>query len=1350
MNKNFPNAVIIACLLLIMALTPEIGVTSEHLEANRYPFKKISVDKESTYGAPLHIFNDRKNVQWLIFERYIVRKQGKNTKKYQLPGDISDFISKNPLIRSYEFYDTVIFSYNTQLIQYNQITDKFERWENLPAEHHTVTGITSFNNNELWISTLLGLYRIRKSGASWEKISFPGEQTSQNSYIFPYYITATGPNQLIIGSALSKLFRLTITKDDYIFETYPIIEKNRVAIRGVSRISDSELLIATSNGLYQLNLENHQYTKVSIQHNLKNVSKLLLHKNHLWMIADRQLYTKKLSDEEFIKIDAISNFNFNETHYQIKDISIDSEGSLWASIKNKGIYYYSQYLNKLAPVHNQLINQLAANLSYINIDHGRLIASDGNSTIIAHNNSKLDEPVYSTLHNADGSVFFGVSGLVLLSDQEATIKRYEIPAMKSSVTSLAKDRLGRLWAVSSLTGLHLLDIKTGQSQDIEQQFIGKKHQVKFVTHHTDEKITIVTREDIRTLLIEHDPLLIHRTIFKSEPLHSEKKGDYLFIYHKDLSISRYNLNTRALYRFANKHIEDIGCVFNNGDPIWWVTQVGGNLYKINTDTNEIRLYQEKDGIPQGGLSGKWCISDGTDIYFSSFQGLIKSTELIGSQNQYIAEMTITHFSDHSTNSLRSANSEKTNIELDDFPINLHFFNSSLVSPKSNRIRYRLTGLNDRWIEMSGDNQKVSYQILNPGDYQFIIQGSNSDGIWGTQSSVSFKVLPPIWLTWWAKLSYMIILSASLYVIYLIRTNSIRKRSIELERIVTQRTSELEQLLDKKNEEFVNISHEFRTPLTLILGPVQSLLKKENKQEFKNTMTLIKRNGFRLLRLVDQLLHMEKFRVQQIASQKPVQVKPIVKLIGESFADIALEKGIDLQIRHIDDVWLMFTPDALEKILLNLLSNAIKYTQSGGWITLSVRKLEHRQIELKVTDSGIGISVEQQSWIFGRFNRALDNHSEQITGAGIGLALVKELVVNHGGKISLNSQPGKGSSFCVLLPILEVNNHPSDHSRINKANTDIVELEIESLLEQKRHDSISGDISTQDETEKKATLLIVEDNLDMQTYISGVLRDNYRLLLAKNGKEGLSLALQDIPDLIISDLMMPEMDGFELCRSLKEHTLTSHIPLILLTARNDRNSRLQGWKEKADEYLTKPFDGEELIIRVENLLNIRDLLKQRFYLYTQNKSNQLTDNNDQRSNKALNSPPVDSSTSDPMEILEWERQEKQFLANFTHELEKNIENPDFRVETIAKNLAVSERQLYRKLKGLMNVTPADFLRSYRLTRAYELIESGTPVSHIAFSVGFSSHSYFSRCFKAKYGKTPTEFANNLPSLCETKE
>ena len=629
-------------------------------------------------------------------------------------------------------------------------------------------------------------------------------------------------------------------------------------------------------------------------------------------------------------------------------------------------------------------------------------------------------------------------------------------------------------------------------------------------------------------------------------------------------------------------------------------------------------------------------------------------------------------------------------------------------------------MSDNWTETDPFTRSVSFSYIPPGQYLFEVYGSNADGKWSDEPAVvSFAILPPIWLTWWAKIAYFFLGLVGILMFNYKRTQSIRKKAENLENLVHKRTEELaqekqivEQLLDQKKEEFANVSHEFRTPLTLILGPIQNLLNSNLRSTTREKLEMAKRNSYRLLRMVDQLLHMEKFKVQQISDEEPQAIKPMFSLISQSFKDLALEKNIELVVERIEDIWIRFTPDALEKILLNLLSNALKYTEEGGKIYLSVFKDEYDQVIIIVRDTGIGISKEQQPKIFERYQRVLDEHSEKITGAGIGLALVKELVEAHSGTIQLDSEVGKGSIFTVKLANA-MNSAPEEQD--SGINTEILELELESIRNQTAQIINEQIKSAEMNDDGKTKLLVIEDNPDMRAYIIDTLSSHYHCLEAPNGKAGVEVAIETIPDLIISDVMMPEMDGYEVSKALKEDEKTSHIPLILLTARGDKESRMKGWKGHADEYLTKPFDEDELLIRVENLLSIRNILRHRF----------VKENFEGKSESQLKEIGLNDK-------------DQQFIQKLNDTLDELHCNSTFEVSEMASRVAMSERQLQRKLKAVLDHSPNEYLRAYRLNRAKKLLLQGSRVGDVADDVGFTSQAYFAKCFKAQFGMTARQY------------
>jgi len=583
----------------------------------------------------------------------------------------------------------------------------------------------------------------------------------------------------------------------------------------------------------------------------------------------------------------------------------------------------------------------------------------------------------------------------------------------------------------------------------------------------------------------------------------------------------------------------------------------------------------------------------------------------------------------------------------------------------------------------------------------------------------------------------------------------------------------------KEQLFANVSHEFRTPLTLVLGPAKQLIDESKNAATREKLEVIERNANRLVGMVDQILDLAKLsnngtNTGTNTGNNNRQLQNLSQLFTDtvhSFQLLIENKKIEFNVEAGSDTehWVEMVHDSLEKIISNLLINAYKYTPSGGVISVSLSSAKDGKIQITVSDSGMGMKDEDLDGIFNRFTR-IDDSSNSIPGCGIGLALVKELVESHGGTITVESKIDIGSEFTVTLPVIPIDKLPSESERSNSkpANKKLLKNSIEEFRTNRmglsntkpveelvddnfnhnfNHDFANND--DQDEHQGKKIVLVIEDNFDMRQYVESLLIEQYQVLTAENGQLGLEKALSFIPDLIISDVMMPERDGFELTKALKLDQLSSHIPIILLTAISDRKSRLRAWHEKADEYLVKPFDSEELLLRVNNLLSIRDLLKQSFCdktwkalrsagIQDELESDLLTSNlltseesaqptGDEQSSKLKANIPTD----------EWLTNEKQFVDKIIVVIENNIDNSDLKIDEIASQLYLSKRHFQRKIKGILNISASEFLRDYRLEKAYRLIDRGGVISQVWVDVGFASPSYFSYCFRAKFGISPSE-------------
>lgn len=642
----------------------------------------------------------------------------------------------------------------------------------------------------------------------------------------------------------------------------------------------------------------------------------------------------------------------------------------------------------------------------------------------------------------------------------------------------------------------------------------------------------------------------------------------------------------------------------------------------------------------------------------------------------------------------------------DYVIGFEFAALDYADAARNRYAYKLEGLDPDWNTVDADDRKISYSNLQPGQYVFKVKGSNKDGVWNEQGkALAITVLPAPWLSWWAYTIYVLIFCGILYWLIDRKNRANQKITTLLRTEVAKQTQQLqlqkrqvEKLLAKKNELFANVSHEFRTPLTLILGPINQLLKSHLPLKDLNKLKMVQRNASRLLTMIEQLLQLAKSVDNKNIAFNVINTKSVVNSIVESFLPLATNKKITLTLKSNHEATIKVTDDALSIILGNLLSNAIKYTPIGGHIEVSAVKTDDELI-IKITDSGCGLDEQQQNDIFDRFKR-LDSH-QNIAGIGIGLSVVKEVLNVNNGSIDIESRPGEGSTFIVRFSC-------SDEMVLHSTNN--AESLLLTQLTTEMPQAISGNAESYDDNDQhRDTVLIIEDNNDMRAHIAEILMPYYRCIAAQDGKQGIVEAIQQVPDVIICDVMMPEMDGFHVSRVIRSDSRTSHIPLVLLTALEDKDSRMRGLREHVDVYLTKPFDAQELLLQLENILVIRSILNK----------------------KVSTSIQVGRNTSH----ADLSKKDQQFIDKLNQIIIKKYQDPGFLRPQMASAMALSERQLQRKLKALIDKNPMDLLREYRLAQAAEMLKDGFQVGVTSDQCGFNSVTYFSQCFKAQFGMAP---------------
>ena len=711
---------------------------------------------------------------------------------------------------------------------------------------------------------------------------------------------------------------------------------------------------------------------------------------------------------------------------------------------------------------------------------------------------------------------------------------------------------------------------------------------------------------------------------------------------------------------------------------------------------------------------------------------------------------------------------------------LHFDN-----PEKNKYAYRLVGYEEEWVE-AGTRREATYTNLPPGDYRFTVKAANSDGVWSNApASVALRIAPPWWRTWPAYLGYVLLMVGGLSAAFYGQRRRLERRQRELEETVDERTSALRREKQKTEEQaerlremdrlksrfFTNVSHEFRTPLTLTIGPledVQEALEDDGRTKADSTpllnlarenIDLALRNSRRLLRLIGQLLDIAKLDAGELRlDARRADLAAFVRDVARTFVPLAERKEVRFAVEAPEhSIPVSFDPDKVEQIVTNLLSNAFKFTPSGGTIHVAVThdadgSNEHNgtgAARIRVRDSGPGIPPDEQSRLFERFYQAEETRANEQPGTGIGLSLAKDLAELHGGTITVESTVGIGTTFTVRLP---VDDPPEDVSSDGAPSSDEIVREPRSTtttLLAPGTDGAPDDPSDEtsmpphssalegpDDADRTAahkpssantdrtTLLIADDNAEIRTYLRSHFDDSYRILEAADGRAALDTARSALPDLIISDVMMPEMDGFELVDALRANRETDFLPVILLTARATEDDKIEGLQEGADAYLTKPFNVRELQTRVETLIASRERLKEHF---------------------AETPPPAVDARDAPDDADSRSESEKQYLNRVREVAREHVADDEFGVEDLADAMQQSRSTLYRRLRDTIDETPTSFLRSIRLEQAASLLrtERGT-VSEVAYAVGFKSVSHFSKTFRDAYDVPPSAYLDEVES------
>ncbi|MFT3827263.1 MAG: two-component regulator propeller domain-containing protein [Chitinophagaceae bacterium] len=993
----------------------------------------------------------------------------------------------------------------------------------------------------------------------------------------------------------------------------------------------------------------------------------------------------------------------------------DAKGNLWIGTNGGGLIYYDREKNHYTRYQHSITD--AGSLSNdvivsLCIDHnqklwigtyfGGLDCFDGKKfTHYRHNvadtNSLADDRIWEILEDSRHNLWIGMlSGGMDRFDRQQNIFYHYPPGRPNSlqstyVSSFLEDKSGNLW-VGTSDGVDVLDLASG----------------KFTHYSTAANAGNLSNNNTISLL-------------------QDSRGQVWVGTHDGLNVFDNKMKTFRTFRTdAGLPSNTILTMLEDDNNTIWISTPNGisavtqNNKPVASLAIRCRNYDELDGL-QGtefNENAAYKTKKG-ELIFGGAEGfnLFNPAKIVS--DQVVPAVALTDFQLFNKSVaigeeyggkvlLEQSISQTQSLTLpyNQNDISIEFAALNFSNTEKNKYAYILEGFNKEWLTGDGKIRRATYTNLDPGHYTFRVKAANESGIWNENGPVlAITILPPFWNTPLAYLLYVIAAAGILWFARRMVLQRARMRfEIEQQRQEAQRMHELDMM---KIKFFTNVSHEFRTPLSLILTPLDKIIRNAAQPEQKKQFQLIHRNARRLLHLVNQLLDFRKMEVQELRlNAAQGDIVRFIKEISASFTDIAEKKHIRFRFHaEVESMLTMFDHDKLERILFNLLSNAFKFTQPGGEVAVTVSQTGEWQriLVIKVTDTGIGIPQEKQEKIFERFFQHEIPGSMVNQGSGIGLAITKEFVKMHEGSITVQSEVEKGSCFTVMLPVKKI--------VLQEVLAPEEEVTEEVMENEFTEEAVADTAPPIKANGKKPVLLLVEDNDDFRFYLKDNLKDLFIIHEAANGHEGWQKALAQHPDLVVSDISMPGMNGIDLCKKIKNDARTSHLPVILLTALTGEEQQLQGLETGANDYLTKPFNFEILLSRIRNILSTQARLRKTFQ-------------------KQVTVQTADINVVSP---------DEQFILKALEVVEKNMSNADFSVEEMSKALCMSRVALYKKLLSLTGKTPIEFIRSIRLKRAAQLLEkSQLTVAEIAYEVGFNNPKYFARYFKTEFNVLPSAY------------
>jgi len=1325
--------------LKFLLLTGILLIGPQILFGQTYSFNRLNVKDGLSQSSVLDITKDKQGFMWIATRYSLNRYDGIRFKVYENDPSDSSSLQNNYINRLFrDSKDRIWIGTQEGLDTYDYENDSFIHYPLLNSKqeaiHISVSSLAEDTNGYIWVGTDRGLF-VRYPGKDFCEQSDIVPPILRNQKIIEVFVDSRG--YLWISTFLHHTYILKRQGKEFVLQR-PRFDNSllRGAIRSITEDADKHIWLGSeTDGLYCFDRVKNEIThfsaksKSSLIHN--SIRKLLVSKNHCLLIGTQNgVSVLDLRTHRFINYQNIADDPASLSQNSIYSLFEDQQGSLWIGTYFGGI--------SLAYGIDTKFNTLKTNSVPISIPHNVIRPID---------------------QDQEKNLWFGTEGggVFCLDSSLTVVRNYPNPTLgflgsrSSFVKAIYVDRQNHIWVGTSGGGLYLLNQYTGRFQQIhldtetirirnsnllaiyqdtsDHYWICGEGYNKVLSKEgqrmidctpavidkalSDKAVVQISEAPDKSLWILTTNSLFHydlhtnqlKTIIKAraKPLHAfnclleDHSGklwlgiDYEGLLHidpkKNEIIGRYTKKDGL----CSENV--VGIVEDKNHNLWITTTTG--LSKLTADRKTIQNYFHLDGIADdefnynstfikedgkvilGSLGGlTWFLP--SDIEVNTNKSSIHFTGLFLSDKQLAGPKT--HPDILSKNITQSPH---LTFQHDQNTFTIQFALDNYIKPAQNRFAYKLANKQTNWTIL--DKAEISFTNLPPGYYVLVVKGANSDGIWSNENQISFTIQPPFYWTWWAITIYSLLLA--LFIFFIVRYIYLKK--------IFEKEEELHQ---SKLNFFSMISHEIRSHLSLILVPIEQAREQVKDKHIAQQLSDATKNSERLLRLSSELIDFRKAETANMTLH--LQHGDIILFINEIFE--AFKKVYEsqeltfLQTADFHTFSILFDPLQLEKVLFNLLSNAIKHAAAHGTIHIQ-SELENNTFLIRVSNDGEEIPKAYLEKIFDRYYQV--SAKDRASGYGLGLALSKRIMELHQGDILAESSNGL-TTFTLMLP----------YNPNSKAQAPLLAPVIAQEYPSKMIDeTLFFEINAQ-----KVTLLLIEDDPDLMHMIATLLKDHYLLLKAYNGEEGMQLARAQMPDLILSDVMMPLKNGLEVCKELKEDIHTSHIPILLLTAMSEEDDRLNGLKHHADAYLTKPFNKRILLLHVRNLLRAHRILQERYRQeYVLSPTQKIVDNTDE-----------------------------QFLAKVIAIIEKGIEHSQYSVEFIGQGVGMSTSVLYKKIKSLTDMTVNDFSKSIRLKKAAQLLqETDYSVTEVATYVGFFDSKYFSREFKKQFGKNPSQYAKD---------